>query len=153
MTDYYSLYPEVCRLHTTTAEAVITSAKAIFSRNGVLSEAFSDNGPQFSNSSFKHFAAEWNFVHTMSSPHNPQSNGLVEKLVQTVKRLLYKANDDGADFYQSLLVYRTTPLECGMVPAHPLMGHRLRSNLPVPESLLATEEGKKVKKFKEQQKA
>lgn len=40
VTDYYSLYPEVCRLHTTTAETVITSMKAIFSRHGVPSGSF-----------------------------------------------------------------------------------------------------------------
>ncbi|XP_076127486.1 GTPase IMAP family member 8-like [Alosa pseudoharengus] len=153
VTDYYSLYPEVCRLHTTTAEVVITSMKAIFSRHGVPSEVFSDNGPQFSNASFKNFAEEWNFVHTTSSPHYPQSNGLVEKSVQTVKRLLYKAKDSGADFYQRLLVYRTTPLECGMSPAQLLMRRRLRSNLHIQENLLKPKEGEKVKRFKEQQKA
>ena len=92
-------------------------------------------------------------MHTTSSPHYPQSNGLVKKSVQTVKRLLYKAKDDGPDFYQSLMVYRTTPLECGMSPAHLLMGRRLRSNLPIQESLLKSREGEKVKRFKEQQKA
>ncbi len=35
VTDYYSLYPEVCRLLTTTAETVITAIKGIFSRYGV----------------------------------------------------------------------------------------------------------------------
>ena len=103
VTDYYSLYPEVFRLSSTTAEAVITAMKAVFSRHGVPSEVFTANGPQFSNASFRRFADEWNFVHTTSSPHYPQSNGLVEKSVQTVKRLQYKAKDDGTDFYQSLL--------------------------------------------------
>lgn len=153
VTDYYSLYPEVSRLHTTTAEAVITSMKAIFARHGVPSEVFTDNGPQFSSESFRRFAEEWNFIHTTSSPHYPQSNGLVEKSVQTVKRLLYKAKDSGTDYYQSLLVYRTTPLECGMSPARLLMGRRLRSNLPIQEKLLKTKEGEKVKRYKEQQKS
>lgn len=79
VTDYYSIYPEVCRLHSTTAEAVITTMKAVFARHGVPNEVFTDNGPQFDNESFKHFAEEWNFVHTTSSPRYPQSNGLVEK--------------------------------------------------------------------------
>lgn len=70
VTDYYSLYPEV--LHTITAEAGITSMKAIFSRYGVPSEVFTDNGPQFSNTKFRRFADEWDFVHTTSSPHYPQ---------------------------------------------------------------------------------
>lgn len=152
VTDYFSLYPEVCRLHTTTAETLITSMKAIFSRHGVPSEVFTDNGPQFANMKFRQFATEWDFIHTTSSPHYPQSNGLVEKSVQTVKRLMGKARDSDTDFYQSLLVYRTTPLECGVSPAQLLMGRRLRSNLPIQTDLLKTNEGNSVKKFKEQQK-
>lgn len=46
VTDY-SLYPEVCTLHTTSAETVIASMKAIFGRHGVPSEVFTENGPQF----------------------------------------------------------------------------------------------------------
>uniref|UniRef100_A0A3B3ZV63 Integrase catalytic domain-containing protein n=1 Tax=Periophthalmus magnuspinnatus TaxID=409849 RepID=A0A3B3ZV63_9GOBI len=103
----------VSRLHTTTAEAVITFMKAIFARHGVPSEVFSDNGPQFS---------------------YPQINGLVEKSLQTVKRQLTQAKDTRTDYYQSLLVYRMTPLKCGMSPARLLMGHRLRSNLPIQET-------------------
>lgn len=92
-------------------------------------------------------------MHTTSSPHFPQSNGLVEKSVQTVKRLMYKAKDRGTDFYQSLLVYCSTPLECDKSPAHLLMGLHLRSNLPIQEDLLKMQEGKMVKRYKEQQKA
>jgi transposase InsO family protein len=130
-------------MQATTAEAVITSMTVIFSRHGVPSEVFTDNGPQFFSTSFAHFAEEWSFVHTTSSPHYPQSNDLAEKSVQTVKRLLCKAKDIGADFYQSLLVYSTTPLGCGISPAQLLMGRRLRSNLPIQENLLKTKEGGK----------
>ena len=71
VTDYYSLYPEVCSLHTKTAEAMITFMKAIFSRHGVPTKVFTDNGPQFSNMSFQHFVEECNFEHTTSSLHCP----------------------------------------------------------------------------------
>lgn len=152
MTDYYSLYPEVCKLQSTTAEAVITCMKATFARHGVASEVFTDNGPQFSSEKFRNFAKQWDFIHATSSPHFPQSNGLVEKSVQTVKRLMHKATDSGSDFYQSLLIYRTTPLDCGMSPSQLLMGRRLRSNLPMSECLLSTKEGEKVKEFKSRQK-
>ena len=63
-----------------------------------------------------------------------------------------KARDSDTDFYQSLLVYRTTPLECGVSPAQLLMGWCLRSNLPIQNDLLKTKEGNSVKKFKEKQK-
>lgn len=109
VTDYYSLYPEVFKLSTIMTEAVITSMKAAFSRHGVANEVFTDNGPQFSCESFRLFTVEWNFVHSTSSPHYPQPNGLVEKSVQTVKRLIQKAKDSGADFLQCVdISYHTT---------------------------------------------
>ena len=50
----------------------------------------SDNGPQYSSSSFKKFAKDWGFQHITSSPEYPRSNGLAEKTVQRVKNLLEK---------------------------------------------------------------
>lgn len=64
-----------------------------------------------------------------------------------------KARDSETIFYQSLLIYRTTPLECGVSPAQLLIGPRLRSNLPIQNDLLKTKEANTVKKIKEQQKA
>lgn len=126
--------------------------KAIFARHGVPNEVFTDNGPQFDIKKFTQFATAWDFIHTTPSPHYPQSNELVEKSVQMVKRLMSKARDSETDFYHSLLVYCTTPLECG-VSAQLLMGRRLRSNLPIHNELLKPKEGNSVKGFKEQQKA
>ena len=40
-----------------------------------------------------------------------ESNGLVEKKVQTVKRLFSKAKADHKDPYLSLLEHRNTPLK------------------------------------------
>ena len=41
----------------------------------------------------------------------PQANGLVEKEVQTVKKLLTKAKKDRRDPYLGLLEYRNTPID------------------------------------------
>lgn len=68
----------------------------------------------------------YNFWHTTSSPHFPQSNGQAERGVQTVKRLM--KNADPKDPY---LTYRSTPLPwCGLSPAELLMGRQIRSNIP-----------------------
>ena len=106
ITDYFSRYPEVCRLTSTTSPAIIKTLKAIFSRHGIPAIVRSDNGPQFDSYEFQHFAEEYNFTHTSSSPHFPQSNGFVERGVKTVKRLLQKSEDP----YLAMLNYRAAPL-------------------------------------------
>uniref|UniRef100_A0A8C4RHI8 Gypsy retrotransposon integrase-like protein 1 n=1 Tax=Erpetoichthys calabaricus TaxID=27687 RepID=A0A8C4RHI8_ERPCA len=149
VTDYFSAYPEVCALNTTNSETVIKCLKAVFSRYGVPNVVFSDNGPQFTSLHFKNFAKEWDFVHQTSSPNYPQSNGLVERSIHTIKHLMKKSKESGSDFYKSLLIYRSTPLEHGASPAQLLMGRRLRSNLPMKQTLLKSGMEDKVRKVKE----
>ena len=125
--DYFSRFPEVIKLTSTTSASIISALKSIFSRYGIPEEVVSDNGPQYSSHEFRDFAKEYNFNHTTSSPHFPQSNGHAERAVQTAKKLL-KGSDD---LYLSLLSYRSTPLTwCGLSPAELLMGRQIRSNLP-----------------------
>ena len=75
--DYFSRYPEVIKLNSTTFKTVISTLKSILSHHGVPSVLMSDNGPQFDSSYMKEFANTYGFQHVISSPHYPQSNGLV----------------------------------------------------------------------------
>ena len=81
--DYFSRYPEVIKLRSTSSNAVIEAVKAVFSRHGIPETVRSDNG---SSDEFARFAARYGFRHTTSSPHFPQSNGLAERTAQTVKK-------------------------------------------------------------------
>jgi hypothetical protein len=130
VTDYYSHYPEIALLGNESSSQVVLKMKSIFARWGIPATVVSDNGPQFSSSTFKKFADQWEFTHVTSSPYYPRSNGLAENSVKVVKRLLEKALQDGQDPYLSLLAYRDTPLECGRSPAELLMGRQLRTKLP-----------------------
>lgn len=152
VTDYFSNYPEVGALQSTTSKAVISYLKTVFARHGVPCELFSDNAAQFSSSEFAAFAKEWGFSHSTSSPTYPRSNGLAESSVKIVKNLM-KKSEDRSDFQKSLLIYRSTPLQNGLSPAQMLMGRRIRSNLPVNEDLLTPKGAHKVRKAKEEQKA
>uniref|UniRef100_A0A1X7UCM1 Integrase catalytic domain-containing protein n=1 Tax=Amphimedon queenslandica TaxID=400682 RepID=A0A1X7UCM1_AMPQE len=78
---------------STTAMKVITALKSIFSRYGIPEVLMSDNGPQFACSETKDFATQYQFTHVTSSPLYPQSNGLAERSVKTVKALLQDAED------------------------------------------------------------
>ena len=129
--DYYSRYIEIAKLVSTTLERVINQLKSIFARHGIAQILVSDNGPQYSSSSFQEFAKKYGFQHTTSSPRYPQANGEAERAVKTVKRLL-KSEDP----YLALLSYRSTPLKIGFSPAELLMGRNLRTTLPTTDRQL-----------------
>ena len=153
--DYFSRYPEVCKLTSTTSNAVIQAMKNCFSHHGIPLIVRSDNGPQVDSEEFEKFSANYNFEHSTSSPRYPQSNGFVERGVKTVKNLLKKSQDP----YLTLLNYRATPLSwCGRSPTELLMGRKVRTTLPQTQSQLIPkwpflEEFKqKDTRFKNQQK-
>jgi len=128
--DYYSRFFEVDELTTTTSHAVIRKLSAHFARHGIPETLISDNGPQFTSAEFAAFAAEWDFHHVTSSPAYPQSNGLAEKTVQTVKNIMTRSKADGRKPLFAILEYRNTPVDNLASPAQLLMGRRLQSILP-----------------------
>lgn len=99
-------------------ESVINHLKSFFCHHGIPEIIISDNGPQFVATAFSKFAEEWGFTHLTTSPHYPQSNGEVQRAVQTAKDLITKSEDP----YLALLSYRSTLLHNGYTPAELLMG-------------------------------
>ena len=63
--------------------------------------------------------------HITSSPKFPQSNGLVERTIQTIKNIIKKSKDQ--DIYIALLNYRTSPMKDLHSPAEILMGRKIRT--------------------------
>ncbi|XP_064475700.1 uncharacterized protein LOC135389594 [Ornithodoros turicata] len=102
---YLSNIWEVDELCSTTSDAVIRKLKAHFGRYGIPLTVFTDNASQ----QFAHFANEWDFKHHTSSPHYPQSNGMVESAVKTAKELLTKALESEREPQLAFLDYRNTP--------------------------------------------
>ena len=65
----------------------------MFACYGIPATLLSDNGPQFSTKEFQDFTTAYCFQHVSSSPHFPQANGLTERTVCTVKKLLQGSKD------------------------------------------------------------
>ena len=117
--DYYSRYPEVIKLNSTTSASIVSAMKTIFSRHGIPQTVISDNGPQYDSSEMKQFSSTYGFKHVTPSPYYPQGNGLAEHMVKTVKSLLRQTSDMAL----TLLSYQATPLPwCLLSPAELLMG-------------------------------
>jgi hypothetical protein len=91
LVDYYSKWLEVHKPDNLSSKNTIAYVKSTF--------FFTDHGCQSSSQEFKDFATEYGFTHRTPSPTYLQSNGQVERTVQTVKTFLKKASDP----YKALL--------------------------------------------------
>ena len=128
--DYNTKFFEISELPDTLATTVVSHTKNVFARFGIPKSVVSDNGPQFTSQEYKLFSQQWDFIHHTSSPEYPQSNGFIERTIQTVKRSLKKAMVNKEDPALALLALRTTPGKDNTTPAQKLMGRTLRTNLP-----------------------
>ena len=108
--DYTSRFLVVCKLSPMTGKHVANHCKQIFSEYGWPETLISDNGPCYTADAFSSVMNAYHVNHITSSPHYPQSNGLVEKYVQIVKSLFYKAKEEGKDLFKCLMIYQNTPL-------------------------------------------
>ena len=74
---------------------------------------------------------EWEFTHITSSPRYPQSNGFIERMVQTIKNTFKKAKQSKMDYQMALLCLRTTPLDNHLPsPAEILYSRKIRTMIP-----------------------
>ena len=97
----------------------------------------SDNGQPFASSDFQEFTSLYRFEHVTSSPGYPQSNGKVENVVKTAKKLMRKALDSKYDPYLALLDWRNTPSEMlNSSPSQRIFGRRTKTLLPTSSKLL-----------------
>ncbi|CAB3254567.1 unnamed protein product [Arctia plantaginis] len=135
--DYHSKFIELAQLNSMTSENVINKLKTIFGRQGIPETVMSDNGPEFSSLAFSDFARNWKFRHVTSSPRYPQSNGQVERSIQTIKQIIRKTAYDQSDFNLALLEYLNTPISKELPsPAELLYNRKLRSIVPCNPILL-----------------
>ena len=74
---------------------------------------------------------QWQIEHSFSSPRNPQSNGIAERCVQTMRASLIKTMEEGEDVDLALLTYKTTPLNHRLPsPAELLNSRKYKTLLP-----------------------
>ena len=71
--------------------------KEDFSQYGIPKELITDSGPKFTNHHFKKLSKNLDFKHQIVSSHYYQTNGLVERSIQTAKQTLKKVKDDQQD--------------------------------------------------------
>jgi transposase InsO family protein len=133
LVDHYTKFPFVRLMsRSCSSKATIDYLKETFGIQGIPEILYTDNGPQFSAHVFKQFAKSWSFQHITSSPRYAQSNGFIERSVQTVKNTMKKAKLDNVDRDLALLCLRTTPISNQIgSPMELLSKRKAKANLPV----------------------
>ena len=108
----------------------------LFSVEGIPDEIMSDNGPPFNGKEFSSYLTGLGIRHTTSSPNYPRSNGFIERQIQTVKRLIEKANSSGRSHQEALTGLRAQPLGDGLPsPSEILHGRSLVTRKASPVDL------------------
>lgn len=128
--DALSKWAEIDCLKVTTSSSIIQRLRSWFARYGVPAEIVTDNGRQFVSQEIRSFFEQNGIRHIRTTPYHPRSNGLVERLIKTVKRR-YKStkqeiNDKGLALQNVLFSYRNSPQRSlGKAPAEMFLGRRL----------------------------
>ena len=105
--------------------------KEVFTELGVPYAIVSDWGPQYTSAEFRDFLKQWQIEHKVSSPRNPQSNGMAERCLQTMKASFLKTLEEGEDMSLALPTYKTTPLNHSLPsPAELLNSRKYKTLLP-----------------------
>ncbi|XP_055522565.1 uncharacterized protein K02A2.6-like [Wyeomyia smithii] len=131
--DPYSKWPEVHVTKSTTKKATLKLLNHSFATFGVPETIVSDNGTQFTSQEFQTFCSSQGIRHIRIAPYHPQSNGLAERFVDTLKRSLRKIRSGGKGLEEALntflQVYRSTPTDDlgNKSPAEIMLGRPVRT--------------------------
>ena len=129
--DAHSKWVDVYPTSGTTAKETIQCLQHSFSRYGLPVSLVSDNGPCFVSEEFKDFCKNIGARHITTAVYKPSTNGLAEKMVQTLKKALRTSKSSVQDTLDRFLFnYRLTPHSTtGVSPSELMFGRRLRSRL------------------------
>jgi Integrase zinc binding domain/Integrase core domain len=90
--DSYSKWPEVYFTNHATAEFTQYALRKVFSREGVPNVLVTDNGTHFTANSIEEWLRGIGCRHLFTAPRHPQSNGLAENFVKTLKCAITSVN-------------------------------------------------------------
>ena len=102
VTDYHSKFYLAEKMHSTASIAIANNSAQWFSMFGPPLEIVTENGPHYIGQPYEAVCSKWNIKHTTTSPRCPQSNGLVERQVRTVKGVIQKYAKTGNDMLIAL---------------------------------------------------
>lgn len=133
--DSFSKWPQIYKINSISTSSILDCLKDFTSQFGNPELIVSDNGTQFTSQHFSDFCSTNGIGHKFTAPYHPQSNGLAERFVDTLKRALKKLEGTGTskEILQTFLkCYRSTPNTNALqnkTPSELFVGRNLRTNL------------------------
>uniref|UniRef100_A0A0A9XMS0 RNA-directed DNA polymerase n=2 Tax=Lygus hesperus TaxID=30085 RepID=A0A0A9XMS0_LYGHE len=135
--DASSKWIECFPAKTTSSAVVIEHLKSLFARFGLPKTIATDNATCFKSEEFQHFLSKFKILHVTGAPYHPETNGLAENGVRTLKNFLKKENLMDKDskivmqeMEKFLFMYRNTPHSTtNETPAKMIFGRPLRTHL------------------------
>lgn len=113
-----------------TSDSTIKHLSNMFAVHGFPLQLVSDNAAIFKSREFETFCNKRGIHQRFIAPHFPQTNGLAERNVQTLKRRLKLLSNDPTPLKEKIreiiFRYHATPLASGKSPAELYLGRRLR---------------------------
>jgi hypothetical protein len=138
--DYATRYPEAIPLKNIGSKHVAEELVKIFSRVGIPEEILSDCGSNFMSQLLEEVYALLGVSKIKISPYHKQSDGLTERFIGTLKRMLRKYVEEEPKMWDKwlpylLFAYREVPqASTGFSPFELLYGRRVRGPLDIVRS-------------------
>ena len=129
--DLFSRFPVVRQLHGESMKLVLNALKSVFSDFGIPQNIISDNGPCYKSQEFNNFCARFEINHIIGASCNHQANSIAECMIQTIKHLMVKNQND---IWLAQLVLKATPITgIDRSLAELLCNRHFRTNIPMIE--------------------
>ena len=133
--DLLSRWPEVAVVKGTGFKELVPSMEKVWALHGIPETITSDNGPPYNSREWKRYAKSQGFQHTPCSPEHPEGNGVAERFMATIVKVVHAAmaenKDPKIEVDRRLLNYRNTVHpSTGKTPSQLMMGRTIRTKIP-----------------------
>ena len=130
LVDRYSGYAWSDKLKDTFTATVAAKLNSWFVEYGYVEYIRTDGGPQFQRD-FKAYCDKHHIHHKLSSPYNPELNGLAEAAVKNMKSLILRCADRKEELSTAIAAWRNMARADGVSPAQLFYNRRMKQLLPL----------------------
>ena len=126
----YSGYAWLTPLTNAHMARITAELSKIFTSFGWPKSIRTDGGPQF-RQEFTNFCKLNSIQHELASAHNPESNGLAEAAVKSLKAIVTRSHTEKASLEDAIAAWRNMARAYGISPSQLFFNRLPRQKLPI----------------------